>query len=78
VVAWLRGVQASNAKPGTYLNIGLMFLWHPADHLIFEIGGQAEGFSAADDPGFEQAVHVKAARAARDMQTLRASFGTAA
>ena len=70
--------KPSNAKRGTYLNVGLMFLWHPADRFIFEIGGQAEGFSAADDPGFERAVQAKAARAARDIQTLRASFRTVA
>jgi hypothetical protein len=77
---WLASAEfkPSNAKPGTYLNVGLMFLWHPADHFIFEIGGQVEGFSPADDPGFEQAVQAKAARAAHEIQTMRASFGTAA
>src|ERR1700761_1532032 len=66
---WLGAVKfpPSNTKPGAYLDVGLMFLWHPVDHFIFEIGGRATGFSAADSPDFTQAVHAKAERAARDI-----------
>ncbi len=76
---WLgiAGFQPSNRKPGTYLNVGLMFLWHPVDHYIFEIGGQVEGFSPADSSDFVQAVHAKAERAAREIRKLRASLRSA-
>jgi hypothetical protein len=69
--------QPSNWKPGAYLNVGLMFLWHPADRYIFEIGGRVEGFSAADSTGFVQAVHAKAERAAKEIGALRANFRSA-
>ena len=54
-----------------------MFLWHPVDRHIYEIGGQAEGFSPADSTDFAQAVRAKADRAARDIATLRASIRSA-
>jgi hypothetical protein len=44
--SWWLGIaefKPSNRKPGAYLNVGPMFLWHPADRYIFEIGGQGEG-----------------------------------
>ena len=69
--------QPSNWKPGAYLNVSLMFLWHPVDHYIFEIGGRVEGFSPADSTGFVQAVHAKAERAAQEIGKLRASFRSA-
>jgi hypothetical protein len=78
--SWWLGIaefKPSNQKPGAYLNVGLMFLWHPADRYIFEIGGQAEGFSPADSIDFAQAVQAKAERAARDIATLRAGFRSA-
>jgi photosystem II stability/assembly factor-like uncharacterized protein len=78
--SWWLGIaefKPSNRKPGAYLNVGPMFLWHPADRYIFEIGGQAEGFSPADSADFVQAVHAKAERAARDIGTLRASLRSA-
>jgi hypothetical protein len=78
--SWWLGIaefKPSSQKPGAYLNVGLMFLWHPADRYIFEIGGQAEGFSSADGTDFAQAVQAKAERAARDIAALRAAFGSA-
>jgi hypothetical protein len=78
--SWWLGVaefQPSNRKPGAYLNVGLMFLWHPADHYIFEIGGRVEGFSPADSTDFVQAARAKAERAAKEIGTLRASFRSA-
>jgi hypothetical protein len=78
--SWWLGIaefKPSSREPGTYLNVGLMFLWHPASRYIFEIGGQAEGFSPASSPGFARAAHEKAVRAAQDITTLRASFRTA-
>ena len=76
---WLGAAEfkPSNRKPGAYLNVGLMFLWHPVDRYIFEIGGQAEGFSPADSTDFVQEIYAKAARAARDIGTLRAGFRSA-
>ena len=68
---------SSNWKPGAYLNVGLMFLWHQADRYLFEIGGQVEGFSPADSTDFGQAAHAKAERAAREIGTLRANFRSA-
>jgi hypothetical protein len=53
--SWWLGIadfKPSNREPGAYLNVGLMFLWHPAAQYIFEIGGQLEGFSPADSTGF--------------------------
>jgi hypothetical protein len=78
--SWWLGVaefQPSNWKPGAYLNVGLMFLWHPADHYIFEIGGRVEGFSPADSTDFVQAVHAKAERAAQEIGQLRANYRSA-
>lgn len=78
--SWWLGIaefKPSNRKLGAYLNVGLMFLWHPADRYIFEIGGQAEGFSPAESTDFVQAVHAKAERAARDIGTLRATLRSA-
>jgi hypothetical protein len=78
--SWWLGVaefKSSNWKPGAYLNVGLMFLWHPADHYIFEVGGQVEGFSPADSSDFVQAIHAKAERAGTEIATLRASFRSA-
>ncbi len=76
---WLGAAEfkPSNRTPGTYLNVGLMFLWHPADHYLFEVGGQVEGFSPAHSPGFAQAARQKAVRAAREVALLRASFCSA-
>ncbi|MBV9381025.1 MAG: hypothetical protein JO242_10185 [Streptosporangiaceae bacterium] len=54
-----------------------MFLRHPADRYIFEIGGQVEGFSPADSTEFIQAAHAKAERAAKEIRTLRAHFRSA-
>jgi hypothetical protein len=78
--SWWLGVaefKPSNWKPGAYMNVGLMFLWHPADHYIFEVGGQVEGFSPADSTDFAQAVHAKAERAAKEIGTPRANFRSA-
>ncbi len=78
--SWWLGVaefQPSNWKPGAYLNVGLMFLWHPTDRYIFEIGGRVEGFSPADSTDFVQAAHAKAKCAAKEIRTLRANFRSA-
>jgi hypothetical protein len=78
--SWWLGVvefQPSNWKPGSYLNVGLMFLWHPADSYAFEIGGRVEGFSPADGVGFAEAAHAKAEHAAQEIGALRASFRAA-
>jgi len=78
--SWWLGVaefKPSNWKPGAYLNVGLMFLWHPVDRYIFEIGGQVEGFSPADSTDFVQAVQAKAERAAQEIGKLRAGLRSA-
>jgi hypothetical protein len=78
--SWWIGIAEfwpSNRKPGTYLNVGLMFLWHPVDHYIFEIGGQVEGFSPADSTDFVQVMHAKAERAAEEIGKLRAAVRSA-
>jgi hypothetical protein len=78
--SWWLGVvefKPSNRKPGAYLNVGLTFLWHPVIRHPFEIGGQVEGFSPADGADFAQAVHRQAARAAQEIELLRAGFRSA-
>jgi hypothetical protein len=40
--SWWLGIaefKPYNRKPGTYLNPGLMFLWHPSSRYLFEVGG---------------------------------------
>jgi hypothetical protein len=78
--SWWLGVvefQSSNWKPGSYLNVGLMFLWRPADCYVFQIGGRVEGFSPAHSADFAQAANAKAARAAQEIGVLRAGFRSA-
>jgi hypothetical protein len=78
--SWWLGIaefQPSNRKAGAYLNVGLMFLWHPIDPYTLEIGGQVEGFSPADSTDFVQAVHAKAERAAQEIGKLRANLRSA-
>jgi hypothetical protein len=78
--SWWLGVvefKPASRHPGAYLNVGLRFLWHPPVRYAFEVGGQAEGFNPVGSAGFAQAVHATAARAAWDIQILRASFRSA-
>jgi hypothetical protein len=78
--SWWLGIaefKPANRTPGTYLNVGLMFLWHPFRRYLFEIGGQAEGFSPAGSPAFEEAARDKAGRAAQDITALRTLFRSA-
>src|SRR5580693_879794 len=78
--SWWLGIsefKPYNRKRGTYLNVGLMFLWHPSSRYLFEVGGQAQGFSPADSPNFAQEAQAKAERAARDIAELRAAFRSA-
>jgi hypothetical protein len=77
--SWWLGIvefKSSNRKPGSYLNVGLMFLWRPIDRYIFDIGHQVEGFSAADSADFIHAARAKAELAAYEIQNLRAGFRT--
>lgn len=76
---WWLGVvefQPSGFGRGTYLNVGLMFLWRPIDHLAFEIGDRVESFTAASEPDFALAVRSKAERAAQEVTSLRRRFQT--
>lgn len=78
---WWLGIvefQPSGFARGAYLNVGLMFLWRPIDHHVFEIGGRVEEFSDATDPGFAAAARAKADRAAQEVTSLRQRFGSLA
>jgi len=72
---WWLGVvefQPSAWGPGSYLNVGAMFLWRPTDHLAFEIGNRVADFSPADDlADFQVAVETKVEQAAQAVLTLR-------
>ncbi len=72
---WWLGVvefQPSAWGPGSYLNVGAMFLWRPTDHLVFEIGDRVADFSPADDlADFRVAVETKVEQAAQAVLTLR-------
>ena len=76
---WWLGIvefQPSSWARGTYLNVGLMFLWRPIDHLAFEIGYRVEGFSDASGSEFAGEADAKAGRAGREVADLRARFSS--
>lgn len=76
---WWLGIvefQPSSWARGTYLNVGLMFLWRPIDHLAFEIGYRVEGFSDAVGSEFAGEAEAKARRAGREVVDLRARFSS--
>ena len=77
---WWVGIvefQPSAWGPGSYLNVGLMFLWRPLDHLAFEIGRRVDDFSPADDEhDFGTAIDSKAQLAGQEITGLRSRFGS--
>jgi hypothetical protein len=77
---WWLGIvefQPSNWGAGSYLNVGLMFLWQPIDHLIFEVGYRVDDFSPADDAdSFQQAIQAKAGKAKEELTSLRKRFAS--
>jgi len=72
---WWLGVvefQPSAWGPGSYLNVGAMFLWRPTDQLAFEILDRVADFSpATDQADFQVALETKAEQAAQAVLTLR-------
>lgn len=69
--------QPSNWGAGSYLNVGLMFLWQPVDHLVFEVGYRVDKFSPADDEAnFQRAIHAKAEEAKDELMSLRRRFAS--
>ena len=77
---WWLGIvefQPSNWGAGSYLNVGLMFLWQPVDHLAFEVGYRLDEFSPADDEAsFQRAIHAKAEKAKDELMSLRRRFAS--
>src|SRR5215469_14337393 len=77
---WWLGIvefQPSNWGAGTYLNVGLMFLWQPADYFAFEVGYRVDSFSRADDADtFHQAIQAKAGKARDEVLSLREHFAS--
>jgi hypothetical protein len=69
--------QPSNWGAGSYLNVGLMFLWRPVDYLVFEVGCRVDDFSPVGDAGgFEQAIEAKAGKAKEELTRLRERFAS--
>jgi hypothetical protein len=77
---WWLGIvefQPSSWDVGSYLNVGLMFLWRPADYLVFEVGCRVDDFSPAGDAGgFGQAIEAKAGKAKEELISLRERFAS--
>jgi hypothetical protein len=80
--AWWVGVvefQASSFSPGTYLNVGAMWLWRRADHVRFEVGHRVEdvGFvEYIDDAQFAPHARRLSELAASRIRALRMEFPT--
>jgi hypothetical protein len=69
--------QPSAWGAGAYLNVGLMFLWWPADYLAFEIGHRLDDFSSAEDAAvFRREILAKAAKARDEVTSLRERFAS--
>jgi hypothetical protein len=74
---WRLGIvefQPSQWDRGTYLNVGLMFLWSPQEHLTFEVGYRVDDFKSAADSDFLANAERKAATAAQRIADLRRQF----
>jgi hypothetical protein len=75
---WWLGVvefQASSRGRGSFLNVGVMWLWQPGDqhHVYFDLGDRVESFVAYEsDEQFEREAQRLAARAAQELGRYRA------
>jgi hypothetical protein len=67
--------QPSAWSKGSHLNVGAMWLWHPADHWVFNEFERVAPFQEfRDDAQFSEVASQLAARAASQVMALREKF----
>lgn len=67
--------QPSSWSKGSYLNVGAMWLWHPADHWVFnEFDRVAPFYEFHDDAQFRDVAAQLAEQAEAEVQKLRWKF----
>jgi hypothetical protein len=71
--------QPSDFSKGTYLNVGVCWLWAENDYVSFDVGHRIDGYVEYEsDQQFEPEAHRLAVLAAKKVQHYRARFTTAA
>lgn len=71
--------QPSGWSKGSYLNVGACWLWYEKDFLSFDDGYRVEQFTPFEsEQQFADAAMALAARAANEVGSLRARFGSLA
>lgn len=69
--------QASDRGRGTYLNVGVTWLWHSRGHFSFDQGGRIEPFTRVDDEStFFEEMEKLAAKAAAEVHRAQQQFRT--
>jgi hypothetical protein len=67
--------QPKTNERGTFLNLGICWLWDRNDHLSYDVGGRAGGFVAhTDDAGFGSDIMKLCSRAAREAEACVKQF----
>lgn len=66
--------QPSGWSKGSYLNVGVMWLWRVTHALTFDYGYRLAEFEPADQPAWTERVDRLAARAASRVRELRAEI----
>jgi len=80
--AWWLGIvefQPSSWSKGSYLNVGVTWLWDEFPHLAYHVGGRVDGFghgfeTYSDDERFKDVADKLARKAADEVSMLRKIF----
>jgi hypothetical protein len=69
--------QPSSWSKGSYLNVGVMWLWWSKDYISFDYGfARSKRWASAESPDFLAEARALAAEAAERVGALRAEVGT--
>lgn len=71
--------QPSSYSKGSYLNVGVSWLWYAKDYWSFDLGYRVEGFTGfRDEHQFAMVAEKLARRAAEEVDRLRNKFASLA
>jgi hypothetical protein len=76
---WLGHVefQPSSWGKGTYLNVGVMWLWHELPNLVYDVGHRVQDFEPYEDSQqFQSVATAVAHKAAEEISTYRVMFAS--
>lgn len=69
--------QPSSWSKGSYLNVGVMWLWHELPYLVYDVGSRVHDFQAYQDGRqFQQVVGTLARKAADEISEYRVMFAS--